>query len=201
VQDGRLLGVTGKHLKSITCLDTTVDASAFLTGSASGAARLWSAQDATPASPLFDHPLIDVELRNEVVSGVVAPNGRWVATLSGQVRPQASAAVVQAWDSLTGEMLFARSLGHIQSRFPPLDPAGPLRVVLILFSPDSQLLHVLGTSGLLSTIDLAPTSDTLEAMQSELAIRTGVRFDGFGGVKILDPSELDELWQKRKARE
>jgi len=198
---GRLAGSTWKHSREILFVDISANGSRFLTGAWNGKARLWSSTDAAPCSPFFEHDFGASVTQPELVQGALDPKGRWVVTVAGAHSFTAAYDYqLHGWDAASGDLLFMRSMRHLQSRFPSRDQAAaiePSKIALTFFSPDGRRLHVVTSAGVFVTVKLEPDNRPTADVRAEVAIRSGLEFESNGGLKTLESEELAAIWKKR----
>jgi len=155
--------------------------------------RLWSSETAAPVSARFeDNPSAPV-----AISGFshlsVDPQGRWVAAATRDSR-------IYVWDSASGAALFVCPLAETQPRLSPDNGdsfSDPLSVVALFFSKTGEMLHVIVKGGAFVTFHLRFDERPLEEMRTDIVIRSGLESDAIGGIKNLEPQQLEELRQHR----
>ena len=151
-----------------------------LAGYGDGTARLSSSTDGTPASPPFDCP-------SAVQAASIDQTGRWIATVTQELE-------ISLWDAQTAELLAAlrpRDVEPILSQRTRLSSSIPL----VFFSADNRYVHIVASQGLVTSIELDPTHHRQNQIADEIALCSGAEFDGAGGLRILEPSELAERWR------
>ena len=115
----------------------------------------------------------------------VDPNGTWVATVTAFKQ-------LDVWRAATGERVFTRSLAQLGTRFQKNrdSQAAYPNIMTIFFTADGSLLHVVGRGGLFVTFQLTPRQQSEEAVDNEIAIRTGLTSDVAGSLRVLEPEEI-----------
>ena len=63
----------------------------------------------------------------------------------------------------------------------------------MFFSADNRYVHLVASQGFLTSIELEPTHHRQSQIEDEVALSSGAEFDGAGGLRILEPSELAAL--------
>src|SRR5262249_43048646 len=155
----------------------------FLIGSDQGTARLWDSTSAAPASPTFEHPA-------SVFAGAISPTGQYVLTITKDFN-------AYLWHAESAELFSGVPLRDIQ--LPSGGGAPSLRDLqigapLVVFSPEESAAYIATKQGLLVTLNLLPDGRTEKQMAADIAVRSGTKFDGVGGLTALEPDDLAAQW-------
>jgi WD40 repeat protein len=168
-----------RDLQSLSLSD---DKRFCLLGYQDATGRLLSSADGTIASPAFDFP-------STVQAATIDQTGRWVAVVAQDLG-------ISLWDARTGELLTIvrpRDLEPTQSQ----RGRASWLIPLVFFSAENRYVHIVASNGLVASIELDPTNDPRKQIAEESAFFSGAEFDGAGGLRLLDPSELAARWQAR----
>jgi WD40 repeat protein len=167
----------------LRCVGISPDRRKFLTGDSNGTARLWSTQDAAPASPPFEH-------RSPLRVAIIDATGRFVLTVTEDLR-------ASLWNAETAELLSSVSLGRLLSQLGLSNFASTnlhgLKP-LAFFAGDGRKAYVLTQQCLLVTLSLIPDSRSATQIAADVAIRSGCELDSAGGLRRLTPEQLATNW-------
>ena len=158
------------HAAGIHNLSFTPDGKRILTGSRDGTARLWNAEDGSPATP-------PMSIGTGLVRARISPDGRLVATGGDRT--------ARLWDSRTGEFLGAM--------FPHED-----WVQDVQFRADSLRLTTASqdaTAGVWRISEL--TSEPVDSILCFSKLISGHRVEPGSGLIPLTPEELVKLFNAK----
>jgi len=191
VASGKMVSVTPTLSEGILSIAFSPDGTRFVAGSSNGTARICSTADARPASKVLLHG-------SPVAGCLFSPDSRWVVTI-GNNNAAPAETVVRVWDAKTGEPLFVGPISRLSRHFAGTwEPAGGInvwRAVPTFFAPDSRRLHVVTTTGVLGTFDLAPDDRSSAKLLRDVAVRSGTKPDSDGELLFLEPDHLISLWR------
>ncbi len=178
---GKSVGATPEHRALLVGLNLSADRSRFLAAYLDGTARLWSAENAAPASPQFDSD-------SQVVTAALDANAHFVSTATQDRRVQLSLVA-------TGEIVSAFPLTPTFVQFGRRSlPTGRNIDLRLFFSDDGRTAYILCPQALLVSLDMYPDARSVEQLQADVAVRSRVEGDSAAGLRTLPTEELRRAW-------
>lgn len=197
VASGKLVASTPKLSSPVLSVEFSPDGKRFATGGVDGLGRVWRTSDAQPVTGALMHA--------QPITGLhFSPDGRWLVTSSLDSGDNANVdTVIRAWDALTGECVFVRSVARFAARYPPAPDrivADPWGVAALFFSADARRVHLISRGGVLATYDMSPDNRPGRELLDEVAVRSGTQPDSNGDLLLLDPDRLMAIWHSLRPR-